>query len=164
MIVCSLVFYGWLRADYTLILIGSAGVNFAIATRLEQNRSKTLFGCGIVFNLLLLGVFKYADFAVANGNILFGVRLDAPAYRAATRALLYHLRADFLSFRYAVQESRPRRLSPILRLRHIFPEADCRSNHPLSRTAPSAQPRWGQFSRAGFHGTVRVLLCIVQER
>src|SRR3954469_18965412 len=73
MIVCSLVFYGWLRADYTLILIGSAGVNFAIATRLEQSRSKTLFGCGIAFNLLLLGVFKYADFAVANGNILLGV-------------------------------------------------------------------------------------------
>ena len=72
MIVCSLVFYGWLRADYTLILVGSAGVNFAIATRLEQSRSKTLFGCGIAFNLLLLGVFKYADFAVANGNILFG--------------------------------------------------------------------------------------------
>ena len=78
MIVCSLVFYGWLRADYTLILIGSAGVNFAIATRLEQSRSKTLFGCGIAFNLLLLGVFKYADFAVANGNILLGVDWALP--------------------------------------------------------------------------------------
>jgi len=78
MIVCSLVFYGWLRADYTLILIGSAGVNFAIATRLEQSRSKALFGCGIAFNLLLLGVFKYADFAVANGNILFGVDWALP--------------------------------------------------------------------------------------
>src|SRR6266481_4426717 len=71
MIVCSLVFYGWWRADYTLILVGSAGVNFAIATRLEQNRSKALFGFGIAFNLILLGVFKYADFAVANGNTLF---------------------------------------------------------------------------------------------
>jgi alginate O-acetyltransferase complex protein AlgI len=71
MIVCSLVFYGWLRADYTLILFGSAGVNFAIAARLEQNRSKALFGCGVAFNLLLLGVFKYADFAVTNGNSLF---------------------------------------------------------------------------------------------
>jgi D-alanyl-lipoteichoic acid acyltransferase DltB (MBOAT superfamily) len=71
MIVCSLVFYGWLRADYTLILVGSAGVNFAIATRLEKNRSKALFGCGVAFNLLLLGVFKYADFAVANANSLF---------------------------------------------------------------------------------------------
>ena len=71
MIVCSLVFYGWLRADYTLILIGSAGVNFAIATGLENNRNKVLFGFGITFNLILLGVFKYADFAVANVNALF---------------------------------------------------------------------------------------------
>jgi alginate O-acetyltransferase complex protein AlgI len=71
MIVCSLVFYGWLRADYTLILVGSAGVNFAIATGLEQNRSKVLFGFGLAFNLILLGVFKYADFAVANVNTLF---------------------------------------------------------------------------------------------
>jgi alginate O-acetyltransferase complex protein AlgI len=71
MIVCSLVFYGWLRADYTLILAGSAGVNFAIATGLEQNRTKVLFGFGIAFNLILLGVFKYADFAVANVNALF---------------------------------------------------------------------------------------------
>lgn len=71
MIVCSLVFYGWLRADYTLILIGSAGVNFAIATGLEKNRNKVLFGFGLAFNLILLGVFKYADFAVANVNALF---------------------------------------------------------------------------------------------
>ena len=69
----------WLATcRYTLILIGSAGVNFAIATRLEQSRSKTLFGCGIAFNLLLLGVFKYADFAVANGNILLGVDWALP--------------------------------------------------------------------------------------
>lgn len=72
MIVCSLVFYGWLRADYTLILVGSACVNFAIAHRLEKSRSTVLFRCGVAFNLFLLGVFKYSDFALANGNILFG--------------------------------------------------------------------------------------------
>lgn len=78
MIICSLVFYGWLRADYTLILVGSAVVNFAMAHRLEQSRSKALFGCGVAFNLLLLGIFKYADFAIANGNILFGADWALP--------------------------------------------------------------------------------------
>src|SRR4051794_1132247 len=78
MTVCSLVFYGWLRVDYTLILVGSACVNFAIATQLEQNRSKTLLRCGIAFNLLLLGVFKYADFAIANVNSLFQLGWTLP--------------------------------------------------------------------------------------
>src|SRR2546423_14467884 len=71
LIVCSLLFYGWFRTDYILILVGSAIVNFAIATRLEQSKSNSLFGLGVAFNLILLGIFKYADFAAANGNILF---------------------------------------------------------------------------------------------
>jgi alginate O-acetyltransferase complex protein AlgI len=78
MIVCSLVFYGWLRADYISILIGSAGVNFAIATGLEKYRNKVLFGFGVTFNLMLLGVFKYADFAVANVNALLHLAWPLP--------------------------------------------------------------------------------------
>src|SRR5262245_21169855 len=71
LIVCSLLFYGWFRGYYILILVGSATVNFAIASRLQQNKCNALFGLGVAFNLILLGIFKYADFAVANGNILF---------------------------------------------------------------------------------------------
>ena len=71
MTLVSLVFYGWLRADYTLILMGSAGVNFTIATLLERTRNNALFVAGIAFNILLLGAFKYADFALGNVNVLF---------------------------------------------------------------------------------------------
>lgn len=71
MIIVSLIFYGWLRVDYTLILIVSTAVNFAIATRLEHYPSKLLFKCGIAFNIILLAIFKYADFIVANSNAFF---------------------------------------------------------------------------------------------
>lgn len=140
MIVCSLVFYGWLRADYTLILVGSAGVNFAIATRLEQNRSTALFGCGVAFNLLLLGVFKYADFAVANGNNLFHAGWTLPnivlplALSFITFEQISFLsdvrskkvaRGDFLRY-FAFVTFFPKLIAgPIIRYRELLPQLSC---------------------------------------
>ncbi len=137
MIVCSLVFYGWLRADYTLILVGSAGVNFAIATRLEQDRSTALFRCGVAFNLLLLGVFKYADFAVANGNSLFHLDWTLPniALPLALSFITFEqisflsdvrsrkvARGDFLRY-FAFVTFFPKLIAgPIIRYRELLPQ------------------------------------------
>jgi D-alanyl-lipoteichoic acid acyltransferase DltB (MBOAT superfamily) len=137
MIVCSLVFYGWLRADYTLILVGSAGVNFAIATRLEQDRSAALFRCGVAFNLLLLGVFKYADFAVTNGNSLFHLDWTLPniALPLALSFITFEqisflsdvrsrkvARGDFLRY-FAFVTFFPKLIAgPIIRYRELLPQ------------------------------------------
>ena len=71
LIVLSLVFYGWFRVDYTLILIVSATVNFYLATQLEQTASRSVFWLGVILNIGLLAVFKYADFLVWNFDVVF---------------------------------------------------------------------------------------------
>src|ERR1700709_2615479 len=72
MIVVSLVFYGWFRADYVLILIVSALVNFYVAVALERSPSKIIFVAGIIFNVALLAAFKYLDFIIGNADAVFG--------------------------------------------------------------------------------------------
>src|SRR5262245_19954447 len=78
LVALSLVFYGWFRIDYTLIIIVSAAVNFYLAAKLERTGSQRLFCLGIVFNVGLLAVFKYADFLVWNFDAIFGHQYALP--------------------------------------------------------------------------------------
>jgi alginate O-acetyltransferase complex protein AlgI len=78
MIVVSLVFYGWFRVEYTLILIGSALGNYLLALALERFPGKRIFVAGVVLNVFLLIVFKYLDFIVENANTVFGERWPLP--------------------------------------------------------------------------------------
>lgn len=76
LIVCSLYFYSYFNPWYLPIILISILVNFFIASQLhkekyKKNLKKTLFFCGILFNLFLLGYFKYYDFFINNINIIF---------------------------------------------------------------------------------------------
>ena len=61
----------------SLILL-SISTNYAIAflirkyQKISPSKSKWAFILGIVFNIALLGLFKYADFAISNFNALIG--------------------------------------------------------------------------------------------
>jgi len=68
----SLVFYGWWDWRYLPLVLGSIGVNFAIALALQRRPSRPLLTASIALNLGLLGVFKYADFFLANAARLSG--------------------------------------------------------------------------------------------
>ncbi len=77
----SLIFYGWRRPEYLPVLIGSMAVNYGLCRQMEDwdallsktaaasgtgrekagRRKKGIVTWGIVFNLGLLGIFKYAD-------------------------------------------------------------------------------------------------------
>jgi alginate O-acetyltransferase complex protein AlgI len=74
LLVSSLLFYAWGETWFVLLLLASICVNWwvalAIATADEGSRKRTLIG-GIVLNLAVLGVAKYADFAVATVNGLY---------------------------------------------------------------------------------------------
>lgn len=72
LIIASLVFYGWWNPWYLTILMGSLIVNYQIGQLLctTSKRPKFILTMGIVFNLLLLGVFKYADFILQTTNSL----------------------------------------------------------------------------------------------
>lgn len=69
----SLVFYGWWNPGYLFIILSSITVNFVTAhfmRRHQGSRRKSIFITGIVFNIGLLGYYKYADFFIQNFNHL----------------------------------------------------------------------------------------------
>jgi alginate O-acetyltransferase complex protein AlgI len=82
LIAASLFFYGWWNPKFVLLLIASIAGNYALGRRIlhhahvghQQVARRWLIG-GIVFNLGLLGWFKYADF------VLQVAAPDAPALR-----------------------------------------------------------------------------------
>lgn len=80
LIVASVVFYAWWR-PFNLWIIGpSIAVNYMLAVALRRMteadnkpRIKALvLALGVVFNVALLGYFKYANFAVSAANDLTG--------------------------------------------------------------------------------------------
>ncbi|WNS78918.1 MBOAT family protein [Domibacillus sp. DTU_2020_1001157_1_SI_ALB_TIR_016] len=72
----SLFFYGWWNPIYLPLLLLSLTVNYIIGTNLgkmhNQKSKKILLTVGILFNISLLGYFKYHDFFVENVNAVFG--------------------------------------------------------------------------------------------
>ncbi len=72
----SLFFYGVFHPPYLAILLGSIAVNYYGAEIARRGRSKWVLALLICFNLGLLGVYKYADLAIATSNVLFGSQLD----------------------------------------------------------------------------------------
>ena len=77
LIFSSILFYGWYDPKYTLLLIISMLINFIIGSSFnkefftEQIRRKILLVSGLLFNILLLGYYKYANFFMDNLNALF---------------------------------------------------------------------------------------------
>jgi alginate O-acetyltransferase complex protein AlgI len=67
-IICSVYFYGWWDTRYIPLLIGNAIANFYVGQRISQTKSKNLLMVSLLYNIGLLGYFKYSDFFIANWN------------------------------------------------------------------------------------------------
>lgn len=85
MLIASLVFYGAWNYRFIPLLVGSAVIDYylalAIAGAATKERKKLFVTASIVMNLGILGLFKYADFAlesVADFLKLFGVEASLP--------------------------------------------------------------------------------------
>ena len=90
LVLASLFFYGCWKPVYLLILIASIMINFALGTMLHQSGKKMrssrrqrlgrrrILVAGILFNLGLLGSYKYADFFLSNVNWLLSSSLPLP--------------------------------------------------------------------------------------
>ena len=88
LLLASLVFYAWGEPVYILLMLLSILFNFSAGRVLAQAREDGRDGAALfqliaalVFNLGVLGFFKYADFLVENVNRLFGAQvhsLDLP--------------------------------------------------------------------------------------
>lgn len=62
LIVASLAFYSVWDIRYLPLLLASMTVNFMFGRLIDRSRSRGALICGISFNLLLLGFFKYTNF------------------------------------------------------------------------------------------------------
>jgi D-alanyl-lipoteichoic acid acyltransferase DltB (MBOAT superfamily) len=82
LIAASLLFYGWWDARLVALLLGSLAGNFVAASLLQRLDAPTarraLLAGGVAANLGVLGYYKYAAFAVANLDLLFGVEWTLP--------------------------------------------------------------------------------------
>lgn len=72
LILASLVFYGWWTPIYLPLLLGSVVINYGFHRVLRAVKDKFILVSGIVFNLGLIAVFKYADFFIGNANVIAG--------------------------------------------------------------------------------------------
>ena len=82
LVLSSLFFYGFWNPSYLALIIGSMLVNFALGVALHRGKRAVIRGkyhhlkrnnilaAGVLFNLGLLGYFKYADFLIENFNLL----------------------------------------------------------------------------------------------
>lgn len=74
-IASSLAFYAYWDWRNLGVLIPSLLVNFAIGRSLSLQSRKWVLVAGLVFNLALLGLFKYADFALRTVNAVGGLSI-----------------------------------------------------------------------------------------
>jgi len=79
LVVASLFFYAWGAGAFVFGLLASMVANYVIGRRIEQavdagdaRGSRRALAIGVVINLALLGVFKYANFSVASWNGMLG--------------------------------------------------------------------------------------------
>lgn len=81
----SLIFYAFGEPVYVFLMIASAGVNYGFGRGIAAVRGKRmkrlLLVLAVICDLAVLGVFKYAGFAVTNVNAFFGIALPVPAIR-----------------------------------------------------------------------------------
>ena len=132
----SLFFYAWWRPANLPIFLGSILTNFAVARGLQQGRDDRgrdllLLG-GIVFNLGLLGMFKYAAFAVENVNAVLSTHFPLPQWVLPLGISFF----TFTQITYLVDIHRERRgghpLPVYLLFVSFFPHLLAVMHHPMN--------------------------------
>jgi D-alanyl-lipoteichoic acid acyltransferase DltB (MBOAT superfamily) len=81
LLAASLIFYAWGEPWFVLVLLADIAGTYAAALAIDvaHDRLRLLAtAIGVGANLLLLGVFKYADFLVGALNALAGTAIAAP--------------------------------------------------------------------------------------
>ncbi len=79
LIVFSLIFYAWGEPFYIRLMLISIGVNylFGLLITLREKPSRAFFVLGIIFNIAMIGTFKYGRFIAENLNAV-GIPVPLP--------------------------------------------------------------------------------------
>jgi len=97
LLLASLFFYAWGEPWFVLVLAGQIALNYAAALVIDTSDGpwrRRATAAGVAANLLILGLFKYADFAVATVNAL----LPGGASSFALPGLALPLGISFFTF------------------------------------------------------------------
>ena len=82
LLMASLLFYAWGEPVYVLIMLLSIAVNYLLALLIGKSRqesgAKRIVALSVVFNLLMLIVFKYTNFIVENLSRLINIPVEIP--------------------------------------------------------------------------------------
>ena len=85
LLLLSLIFYSWGEAKYFPIMIASILVDYTASGVIESHREnrficRCALACSMLFNLGMLGFFKYTNFFVSNLNSWFGLGLPGISF------------------------------------------------------------------------------------
>lgn len=95
LLVASYIFYASWMPVFLLLILGMSAANWFIGKWLHKSDNKPLvFKCGIAFNLLLLAVFKYANFCYGSFCFLTAGKPDC------TLNILLPLGISFFTFEF----------------------------------------------------------------
>lgn len=75
LLAASLLFYAWGEPRFMMLLVAQIVLNYGAAIAIDTasaERRRWVTAGGVAINLLLLAIFKYADFAVDTLNVLAG--------------------------------------------------------------------------------------------
>jgi D-alanyl-lipoteichoic acid acyltransferase DltB (MBOAT superfamily) len=81
LVAASLLFYAWGEPVYVLLLAGAIVFNYAAALLIgaaQRDRRRIITALAIAANLAVLGIFKYADFALGTVNAIAGDAFALP--------------------------------------------------------------------------------------
>jgi len=80
LIIASLFFYGYNNVKYVPLIVSSVLINYLVArairhfeTKEKHKLSKTFLALGIVFNVAVLGYYKYYNFFMENVSFVFNL-------------------------------------------------------------------------------------------
>lgn len=78
LLVASLFFYSWGQVSHIWVILGVILVNYLAGLAIDRyrNRSKFIIFLSVALNILVLGVYKYADFLIGNINNISGAQLE----------------------------------------------------------------------------------------
>ncbi|MGN1087124.1 MAG: MBOAT family O-acyltransferase, partial [Porcipelethomonas sp.] len=85
LLIFSLAFYAWGEPLCVFLLIISAAVNFMLGLVIDRYKGKTgskiAVTSAVIFDIAILGVFKYSGFIVENINAITGLDIAVPQIR-----------------------------------------------------------------------------------
>ena len=80
LLISSLIFFAWGGVSFSLILLISILLNYIVGLLIncsEGRVKKTVLAIGVIINLFILGLFKYAGFVISNLNF-FAAKFNLP--------------------------------------------------------------------------------------